>query len=54
MSATDIAKGVREGWLVPDAEPGWYRFVWDFARGHDGRWMRAPARGIKRVRVVDP
>lgn len=51
MTAADIAKGVAEGWLVPE-EDGWHRFVWDFQRDALGRLVKTPARGIKRVRVA--
>lgn len=51
MSAADIAKGVHEGWLIPE-EDGWHRFVWDFER-IGGQWVKVPAREVKRVRVVD-
>lgn len=53
MSQADIDKGVREGWLVPEAD-GWYRFVWDFEPIPGGGWRKIPARGIKRVRVLLP
>lgn len=51
MSREGIAKGVREGWLVPDGGD-WYRFVWDFEPLPGGGWRKVPARGVKRVRVL--
>lgn len=52
VSAADVDKGVREGWLVPE-EDGWHRFVYDFERDElTGRWRRVPARSMKRVRVL--
>lgn len=55
MSPQDIAKGVREGWLVP-GEDGWHRFVWDFEAKLTPtgtvQWIRKPSTTNKRVRVL--
>jgi hypothetical protein len=53
MGPEAIDKGVREGWLVVE-EDGWHRFVWDFVRDPlTKRWVKIPARGIRRVRIVE-
>lgn len=49
VGENDIAKGLAQGWLVPDDEPGWFRFVktWDYEHGC---WTPCPP--TWRVRLV--